>query len=321
MATNFTSYTTPMLDNKLSKSEHFKKEAPKQVFLLVSSALLIIYGIIFYYIPLVGWLTAFQDYKPAQGITGSDWVGLKKFQFLFSDKTFWLALRNTVAMGVINLVLSFVTAIAFALLLNEVRSMLAKRFVQTISYMPHFLSMIIVTAIVHDALSAEGAVNELLMGLGFVDKAVPFFSIKQYFWGIVGFTNIWKETGWNAIIYLAAITSIDPALYEAADIDGAGRWAKMRYITLPSLKPTIMILLIINVGNVLNAGFELQYILGNDVIRSVSDTIDIYVLRWGIKQFDFSLGTAAGIFKSAVSIILVVLANQTSKWAGEERLF
>ena len=120
---------------------------------------------------------------------------------------------------------------------------------------------------------------------------------------------------------MAAITSIDPALYEAAEIDGAGRWAKMRYITLPSLKPTIMILLIINVGNVLNAGFELQYILGNDVIRSVSDTIDIYVLRWGIKQFDFSLGTAAGIFKSAVSIILVVLANQTSKWAGEERLF
>ena len=321
MATNFTSYTTPMLDNKLSKSEHLKKEAPKQVFLLVSSALLIIYGIIFYYVPLVGWLTAFQDYKPAQGITGSAWIGLKKFQFLFSDKTFWLALRNTVAMGVINLVLSFVTAIAFALLLNEVRSMLAKRFVQTISYMPHFLSMIIVTAIVHDALSAEGAVNELLMNLHIVDKAIPFFSIKQYFWGIVGFTNIWKETGWNAIIYLAAITSIDPALYEAADIDGAGRWAKMRYITLPSLKPTIMILLIINVGNVLNAGFELQYILGNDVIRSVSDTIDIYVLRWGIKQFDFSLGTAAGIFKSAVSIILVVLANQTSKWAGEERLF
>ena len=321
MATNFTSYTTPMLDNKLTKREHLKKEAPKQVFLLVSSALLIIYGIIFYYVPLVGWLTAFQDYKPAQGITGSTWVGLKKFDFLFSDKTFWLCLRNTVAMGIINLVLSFVTAIAFALLLNEVRSMLAKKFIQTISYMPHFLSMIIVTAIVHDALSAEGAVNELLMNLHIVDKAVPFFSIKQYFWGIVGFTNIWKETGWNAIIYLAAITSIDPALYEAAEIDGAGRWAKMRYITLPSLKPTIMILLIINVGNVLNAGFELQYILGNDVIRSVSDTIDIYVLRWGIKQFDFSLGTAAGIFKSAVSIILVVLANQTSKWAGEERLF
>ena len=132
---------------------------------------------------------------------------------------------------------------------------------------------------------------------------------------------MWQYVGYHMIIQLAAMRNIDAELFEAAEIDGAGRWAKMRYITLPSLKPTIMILLIINVGNVLNAGFELQYILGNDVIRSVSDTIDIYVLRWGIKQFDFSLGTAAGIFKSAVSIILVVLANQTSKWAGEERLF
>ncbi|MBO4635661.1 MAG: sugar ABC transporter permease [Clostridiales bacterium] len=317
---NYTS-ASPMLGNKLSRSQHIRKEAPKQIFLLVSSALLIIYGIVFYYIPLVGWLTAFQNYQPAKGIFGSEWIGFAKFKFLFDDKTFWQDLRNTIAMGVINLVLSFVTAIGFALLLNEVRSMLAKRFIQTISYMPHFLSMIIVTAIVHDALSSEGAVNELLMSLKWVDQAIPFFSIKGYFWWIVAFTNIWKETGWNAIIYLAAITSIDPSLYEAADIDGAGRFQKMWYITLPSLKPTIIILLIINVGNVLNAGFELQYILGNDVIRSVSDTIDIYVLRWGIKQFDFSLGTAAGIFKSAVSIILVVLSNQVSKWAGEEKLF
>lgn len=317
---NYTS-ASPMLDNKLTRRQHIRKEAPKQVFLLVSSAALLIYGIIFYYMPLIGWVTAFQNYMPAKGFFGSDWIGFAKFKFLFEDKTFWQDLRNTLAMGVINLILSFVTAIGFALLLNEVRSMLAKRFVQTISYMPHFLSMIIVTAIVHDALSSEGAVNELLLALGWVDKAIPFFSIKGYFWWIVGFTNIWKETGWNAIIYLAAITSIDPVLYEAADIDGAGRFAKMRYITLPSLRPTIMILLIINVGNVLNSGFELQYILGNDVIRSVSDTIDIYVLRWGIKQFDFSLGTAAGIFKSVVSIVLVVLSNQIAKWSGEERLF
>ncbi len=322
MATNFTSFSNPNLDgNKLSKGAHFRKEAPKQVFLLVSAALLLIYGIIFYYIPLFGWITAFQNYKPATGFLHSEFVGFKKFQTLFADKTFWQVFRNTICMGILNLILHFATAIIFALLLNELRNMLAKKFIQTISYLPHFLSWIIVTAIVHDALSSEGAVNELLLNLHIVDKAISFFSIKAYFWPIVALSNVWKETGWNAIIYLAAITSIDPALYEAAEIDGAGRWQKMRYITLPSLKPTIMILLLINVGNVLNAGFEVQYILGNDVIRSVSDTIDIYVLKWGISQFDFSLGTAAGIFKSVVSIIIVFAANYAAKVSGEERLF
>ena len=137
----------------------------------------------------------------------------------------------------------------------------------------------------------------------------------------MAFANLWKETGWNAIIYLAAITAIDPCLYEAASIDGAGRWAKIRYITLPGIKSTIMILLLMNVGNVLNAGFEVQYLLGNGLVQNVSQTIDIYVLKWGISQNDYSLGTAAGIFKSVVSIILIVIANQLAKGAGEERLF
>ena len=137
----------------------------------------------------------------------------------------------------------------------------------------------------------------------------------------LSFLLIWKETGWNAIIYLAAITSIDPSLYEAAAIDGAGRWAKIKYITLPGIRPTIMILLLMNIGNILNAGFEIQYLLGNGLIKNVSDTIDIYVLTWGISQSDYSLGTAAGIFKSVVAIILIVIANGVAKRTGEERLF
>ena len=149
----------------------------------------------------------------------------------------------------------------------------------------------------------------------------PLVPHPGYFWPIVAFANVWKETGWNAIIYLAAITAIDPSLYEAASMDGAGRWAKIKHITLPSIRPTIMILLLMNVGNVLNAGFEIQYLLGNGLVKSVSETIDIYVLKWGISQNDFSLGTAAGIFKSVVSIILIVIANQLAKRAGEERLF
>ena len=137
----------------------------------------------------------------------------------------------------------------------------------------------------------------------------------------MAFANVWKETGWNAIIYLSAITAIDPSLYEAANMDGAGRWARIRYVTLPGIKPTIMILLLMNVGNVLNAGFEIQYLLGNGLVKSVSETIDIYVLKWGISQNDFAIGTAAGIFKSFVSIVLIVIANQIAKKNGEERLF
>ena len=163
--------------------------------------------------------------------------------------------------------------------------------------------------------------NELLLKFGIIESQINFFAHESYFWPIVAFSNLWKETGWNAIIYLAAITAIDPSLYEAASIDGAGRWAKIRYITLPGIKPTIMILLLMNVGNVLNAGFEVQYILGNGLVQKVSQTIDIYVLNWGISQNDYSLGTAAGIFKSAVSIVLILLANRMAKRSGEESLF
>lgn len=296
-------------------------ELKRQKFLIFWSILFVIYGIVFYYLPLGGWIMAFQNYKPAKGFLGSDFVGLDKFKFLFTDSTFLQVIRNTFAMGVIILISTFVMAIVFAILLNEVRNILGKKFVQTVSYLPHFLSWIIVTGILHDALSGTGIVNEVLMNLGLIDKTIDFFAKPGYFWPIVAFANVWKETGWNAIIYLAAITAIDPSLYEAAAIDGAGRWGRIRHITLPSIRPTIMILLLINIGNVLNAGFEVQYLLGNGLVQSVSQTIDIYILKWGISQFDYSLGTAAGIFKSVVSIGLVFLANWFAKKSGEDKLF
>ena len=285
------------------------------------SALFVIYGFIFYYLPLGGWIMAFQNYKPKDGLFHSKWIGLDKFKFLFSDAAFIRVIRNTLAMGTINLVTSFIMAIVFAILLNEVKNVLGKKLVQTISYLPHFLSWIIVTGILHDALSSPGIVNELLQKFGIISSQINFFAHESYFWPIVAFANLWKETGWNAIIYLAAITAIDPSLYEAASIDGAGRWAKIRYITLPGIKPTIMILLLMNVGNVLNPGFEVQYILGNGLVQKVSQTIDIYVLNWGISQNDYSLGTAAGIFKSVVSIVLILIANRIAKRSGEESLF
>ena len=297
------------------------KEVKRQKVLLFWAAVMVVYGIIFYYLPLAGWAMAFENYKPKTGILHSKFVGLQKFQALFSDMTFIRVIRDTLAMGVINLVVTFVTAIVFAILLNEIKSKGGKKVVQTISYLPHFLSWIIVTGILHDMLSGTGIINEALVNLHIISQPINFFAHPGYFWPIVAFANVWKETGWNAIIYLAAITAIDPSLYEAAAIDGAGRWAKIKYVTLPGIKPTIIILLLMNVGNVLNAGFEIQYLLGNGLIQKVSQTIDIYVLKWGISQGDYAIGTAAGIFKSLVSIILIVIANQIAKHNGEEQLF
>ena len=301
------------------------KEFKRQWVLIAIAAVYVIYGIVFNYIPLVGWIMAFQNFKYKSGIFGSKWVGFDKFKFLFSDQKFLLVLRNTFAMGVLNLVFGTVVAILFAILLNEVRNRYFKKTIQTISYMPHFLSWIIVVAIVHDAVSNTGIINDLLRLFHIIpqDASYPFLAKPGWFWPLVTLSHLWKETGWNAIIYLAAITAIDPALYESAAIDGAGRFQKMRYITLPSLRPTIVILLIMNMGNVLNAGFELQYLLGNDVVRDFSRTIDIYILDWAMdgRNMDYSLGTAAGIFKTVVSMTLIIMANYIAKKKGDERLF
>ncbi|PPK79455.1 putative aldouronate transport system permease protein [Lacrimispora xylanisolvens] len=306
---------------KVKKERINWKEVKKQKVLLLLSAGYVIYGFIFCYLPLAGWLMAFENYKPKEGFFHSKFIGLAKFRQLFLDDGFIHVIRNTLAMGVINLVTTMVAAIVFAILLNEVKSQGGKKVVQTISYLPHFLSWIIVTGILHDALSGTGIVNDLLLRFHLLKEPLNFFAYPKYFWWIVAFANVWKETGWNAIIYLASITAIDTSLYEAAAIDGAGRWARIKYITLPGIKPTIIILLLMNAGNVLNAGFEVQYLLGNGLVQSVSQTIDIYVLKWGISQGDYSLGTAAGIFKSVVSISIILIANEMAKRAGEERLF
>ena len=294
----------------------------KQKQLIFMSIPFIIYAAIFYYGPLAGWVMAFQNYKPAAK-AGQVWVAWSKFETLLTDKDFIMAFRNTVAMSLINLVFSFVFAIGFALLLNEVVNIKRKKFVQTVSYLPHFLSWIIVAAIVRNILSIDGGViNELLVQLNLIEKPINFFADSKNFWWIVGFAVVWKETGWNSIIYLASITSISPDLYEAASIDGAGRFRKMFHITLPGIRSTIFILLIINLGMIMNSGFEAQYQLKNDLIKNTAEVIDTYVLN---KSFtfgaDWSIGTAAGIFKSVISILLVSLANRAAKAFGEERLY
>jgi len=323
MITNKLNTKTEFVD--ISPRSDFFKLVCKQKELTLISIPFFVYFLIFSYLPLWGLTMAFQNYKPARSFFEQEWVGFRHFKNLFTDPDFFRVMRNTLGMSIINLALGFVTAIAFALLLNELSGGLYrfKRVVQTISYMPHFLSWIIVCGLVSNILSMDsGILNELLLKLGLIKEKIHFMGEPGYFWWIVGFTNVWKSMGWNSIIYLAAITSIDPALYEAAAIDGYGRFGRMWNITLPGIKSTIIILLIMNAGWILNAGFEVQYILGtNGLVLDVSETIDIFVLKRGFgRSGGFAFGTAAGMFKTVVSAVILLLCNKIAGWVGEEKL-
>lgn len=314
-----------MITNKQYARREFFNKARKQKELILISVPFFVYILIFSYLPLWGLTMAFQNYKPQLSFFEQEWVGLRHFRNLFTDPDFYRVMRNTLAMSIINLVLSFVTAIGFALFLNELTGKYFgfKRVVQTISYMPHFLSWIIVTGLVSNILAMDGGIlNELLMSLGLIKEKIHFMGTPGYFWWIVGFTNVWKSMGWNSIIYMAAITSIDPTLYEAAAVDGHGRFSRMLHITLPGIKSTIIILLILNAGWILNAGFEVQYILGtNGLVLDVSETIDIFVLKRGFgRAGGFAFGTAAGMFKTVVSAVILILCNKIAGWLGEEKL-
>jgi putative aldouronate transport system permease protein len=301
---------------------YFIKKSVEQKELLMMSVPFLIWLFIFKYLPLSGWVMAFQDYKPARGFRESEFVGFDQFKFLFQDERFLEVMRNTLAMSLINLVLGFVTAITLAILLNELRNVGFKRIVQTISYMPHFLSWVVVAGLVSSALSVDdGIINILLMNLGIIDEPIMFLGVGQYFWGIIGASEVWKSVGWNSIIYLAAITMIDQEQYEAAEIDGATRLQRILYITLPGIKPVVVILMIMNIGYILESGFEAQYLLMNPMNMDYAENLDIFVLRYGLRQANFSLATAAGMFKTVISFIFLFAANKVAHKLGEARLF
>ncbi len=315
--TSVSSLPTTELTNKKTTWQRLKKQKA----LILMSVPFVLYIIIFRYIPLFGWTMAFENYKPAKGILKSDWVGFKWFVELFKNKEFLLSLRNTICMSLISTALGYITAIILAVFLNEVKNIAVKRFVQTVSYLPHFLSWIIVTSLVANFLSVEdGALNNILMHFNLIKQPIQWLSVPRYFWNIVGWAYVWKEVGWNTIVYLGAMTAIDPCLYEAAQIDGCGRLRKIWHITLPGIKPTIIIMLIMSAGHILDANFEMPYLLQNGMILDVANQIDMYVLKYGFKLFNFSLATAAGIFKNFVNITLLLIANGIAKRAGEERL-
>ncbi|MBB6637137.1 ABC transporter permease [Cohnella thailandensis] len=301
----------------------FLKRLVQQRMLVLMSVPFVVWLFIFKYVPVWGWTIAFQDYQPALPFKDQKWVGFHHFDALFSEDRFLIALRNTLAMSGINLVLGFVTAITLALLLNEVRKVAFKRVVQTVSYLPHFISWVVAAGIIQTTLAPDGIINELLKWFGAIDKGQEYLFLgkAEWFWGIFGASSVWKDVGWNTIVYLAAITSIDPAQYEAAEMDGAGRLRRMWYITLPGIRPVIIVLLIMNIGYLLESGFEPQYLLGNGMNVDYSENIDIFVLKYGLQQFNFPLATAAGMFKTVVSFVLLFSANHLAKRMGQDRLF
>ncbi|AGF54083.1 putative aldouronate transport system permease protein [Clostridium saccharoperbutylacetonicum] len=307
-------------DKTKRQKKNLWKLIKKQKFLIFMSLPFVVWIIIFKYMPLIGWSMAFQDYKPGKSFFDQTWTGLKQFKVLFTEQQFYQSLENTIAMSLLGLVFGTICAIGFALLLNELKNVKFKKSVQTISYLPHFISWVVAASIITSMLAPSGIVNELLVKFHIINDPISFMSDPSLFWGIVTTGDIWKEMGWNAIIYLAAITAIDPEMYDAAKVDGAGRIRQIISITLPSIKPTIIVLLIMSIGNLLNIGFEKQMLLGNPVVADKSLVIDKYALDYGIGMFRYSFGTAIGIFRSIVSIILLFSANKLAKRAGEGAL-
>jgi putative aldouronate transport system permease protein len=280
----------------------------------------VLFFLIFKYVPMGGILISFQDYSPFLGMAGSQWVGFKHFTDFFSSPDFVLMLRNTLAISLLNLLLHFPFPIIVALLLNELRSAAYKRIVQTVIYMPHFLSWVIIAGLTFLFFAkGEGLVNDLLELAG--RPRTDIMTNPDTFWIMVTLQSIWKEAGWGTIVFLAAIAGVDPQLYEAAKMDGAGRLRQIWHVTLPAIRPVIVVLLILRLGDIMDVGFEQIFLMYNGAVSEVAEVFDTYVYRTGITQGNFSYSTAVGLFKSLVGFFLVVLTNKLVKKLGEEGVY
>lgn len=325
-----------MLQNVIGNNMRTRKEKPSslkilwnQRYLMVLVLPVVIWMVIFNYIPMLGLIISFQEFNPYLGslrsFTESPWVGFANFVEAFTDRYFLAALWNTVLYSLLNLAVGFPVPIIFAVLMNEINRLKFKKIVQTVSYLPHFISWVFVIGFVHLLLAVDnGPINEVLISLGIVSQPIPFLASPGYVPPLIVILQLWKSFGWNSIIYIAAITSIDQGMYEAATVDGASRFAKIRYITLPSIKPTIFIMLIFNIGGLISANFglfEQLYLLSNALIQDATEIVDTYTYKMGIIQSRYSYATAVGLFRSVVAIILLTSANFTSRKVTGESLF
>lgn len=319
---------TPMLTVS-KKKRPFWEVFWEQRYLMVLVLPVALWMLIFNYIPMLGLVISFKEYDlflgPLEGFVKSPWVGMENFVEAFTDKYFLSSLWNTIFYSVLNLVLGFPIPIIFAILLNELTNARFKKFVQTVSYLPHFISWVFVIGFIYVLFAVDnGLLNGLLARFNLTEEPIPFLAIKEYVPSIIVVSNIWKSFGWNSIIYIAAITNIDPTMYEAATVDGAKRFHRIWYITLPSIKPTIVILLIFSIGSMISPNFglfEQMYLLSNSMIQDATEIVDTYTYRMGIILSRFSYATAVGLFRSIAAIVLLTGANFTSRKLTGESLF
>ena len=275
--------------------------------------------VMFSLVPMFGIAMAFQDFNPGRGVFGSEWIGLENFEYMFVLSDSRAVLFNTVYIAVLKIVGNLIVPLIFALLLNELRINIIKRWVQTIVYLPHFLSWVILSGILLDVFAFGGPVNQLLKLFGV--EPILFFAEAQLFPYLIVGSDVWKEFGFNTIIYLAALTSINPSLYEAAAMDGANRLRRLWHVTLPGISTTIVLLAVLSLGNVLNAGFDQVFNLYNPLVYSTGDIIDTWVYRAGLVNLQFSLATAMGLLKSVVSFVLIVLSYYLASRFANYRIF
>ena len=280
----------------------------------------IVYFLVFKYLPLLGSVIAFQNYNLFAGFMGSKWVGFAHFERMFQHYDFLKILRNTLLLGLYDIVFAFTAPIVLALLLNEVRAMLYKKIVQTVIYAPHFLSWVIVSGIFVGILSPESGIVNVILGWVGIDP-IYFLAEESYIRSVLVGSGLWRDVGWGTIIYLAALAGINPDLYEAADIDGASKWKQMLNITLPSLLPVITILFLLKMGDFLDYGFERVFVFQNPLNIRNSEILDTYIYKAGLQQMQYSYATAIGVFKSVVGLLLLVIANTLSKKATGESLY
>lgn len=322
METKVDNYFSPLNEEeqrlRLKKKKWAQIRKNRALYIMVLPGIL--YFLIFRYIPMGGLVIAFQDYQPFLGILGSPFVGFTHFIRLFTEDTFVMLMRNTLIMFFLNITISFPFPILLALMLNEVNNRRLKKGIQTIIYLPHFMSWVIVVSIFYVLLTTEGGViNNMIESLG--GERIPFLTSRTWLRPMYIFQDLWKGAGWGTIVYLAAITNVDEQLYEAADMDGAGKLRKMWHITLPCIHPTIVTLLILKIGSILDMGFEHMFLLMNSMNREVAQIFDTFVYTAGIQNGQLSYSTAVGLFKGLVGLILVIFANRLAKKIGEDGIY
>ncbi|MGC4806748.1 ABC transporter permease [Micromonospora sp. DT233] len=271
----------------------------------------LLFFLVFRYLPMAGNVIAFRRFRPGGSIFGDYWVGLRYVEMFLNDPTFWKVFGNTLVLGALTLLFCFPLPIVLALLLNEVRTGRLKRFVQSVSYLPHFLSTVIVAAMVMQLLSVDGTVNQLVRGVG--GDPVSFLQQPEWFRSVYVSSEVWQTVGWGTILYLAALTTIDDNLYEAARTDGANRWRQTWHVTLPGLRPTMVTLLILNIGTFMAVGFEKILLLYNPLTYPTADVVSTYLFRMGFESSNFSYAAAIGLFEAVIGLILVLSANTISR--------